>query len=92
MMSVNESMFELIPGIGILLGGAIAAVAGPRAALAVAGLGSLVVMVAVWVVLRPGVLRSELAEAGPPPLQADRGGGQSRRRPTTPHAQSQHPQ
>ena len=60
MMSVNESMFQLIPGLGILLGGAIAALAGPRVALGVAGLGSLVVMVAVWVALRPGVLRSEL--------------------------------
>jgi MFS family permease len=62
MMSFNESMLVLIPGLGILLGGAIAALAGPRAALAIGGAGSLVVTAAIWVVLRPGVLQSE-AEA-----------------------------
>ena len=92
MMSVNESMFELIPGLGILLGGAIAALAGPRAALGVAGLGSLVVMVAVWVALRPGVLRSELAETDSLPSQPDTGASQPRRSPATVRAHSQHPQ
>ena len=92
MMSVNESMFELIPGLGILLGGAIAALAGPRVALGVAGLGSLVVMVAVWVALRPGVLRSELAETDSLPSQPDTGASQPRRSPATVRAHSQHPQ
>ena len=34
MMSLNESIFQAVPGVGILLGGALAALAGPRAALA----------------------------------------------------------
>jgi predicted MFS family arabinose efflux permease len=43
MMSLNESMFQAVPGAGILLGGAIAALAGPRAAFAVGGAGGLVI-------------------------------------------------
>jgi MFS family permease len=92
MMSFNESMFELIPGLGILLGGAIAALAGPRAALGVAGLGSLAVMVAVWVVLRPGVLRSEAPEPDSAAGHPEKGAVQPRRQPATAHPQSQHPQ
>jgi MFS family permease len=92
MMSVNESMFELIPGVGILLGGAIAALAGPRAALGVAGLGSLVVMVAVWVALRPGVLRSEAPRAASPVGHPDKAAAQPRTKRPTARAQSQHPQ
>ena len=38
-MSLNESMFQAMPGAGIVLGGAITALAGPRVALAVAGGG-----------------------------------------------------
>lgn len=52
-MSLNESMFQAVPGGGILLGGALAAIASPRAALAVAGGGALAVTVAAWLVLRP---------------------------------------
>jgi hypothetical protein len=52
-MSLNESLSQAAPGGGILLGGVIAALAGPRVALAVAGAGSLLVSVAIWVVLRP---------------------------------------
>src|SRR6202012_945025 len=59
MMGFNESMFQLVPGLGILLGGAIAALAGPRATLAIGAAGSLVVTVVVWITLRPGVLRAE---------------------------------
>ena len=59
MMGFNESMFQLVPGVGILLGGAIASLAGPRVALAIGAAGSLVVTAVVWVVLRPGVLRAE---------------------------------
>jgi MFS family permease len=65
MMSFNESMLVLIPGLGILLGGAIAALAGPRAALAIGGVGSLIVTGAIWVVLRPGVLEAEAAVVAP---------------------------
>ncbi len=92
MMSVNESMFELIPGVGILLGGAIAALAGPRVALGVAGLGSLVVMVAVWVALRPGVLRSEAPRMASPVGHPDKAAAQPRTKRPTARAQSQHPQ
>ena len=43
MMSLSESMLQAVPGVGIVIGGAIAALAGPRAALAVAGGGALVI-------------------------------------------------
>jgi MFS family permease len=59
MMSFNESMFQLVPGLGILLGGAVASLAGPRVALAIGAAGSLVVTAVVWVMLRPGMLRAE---------------------------------
>lgn len=51
MMSLNESILQGVPGAGILLGGAITAIASARAALAVAGGGALVITVAAWVVL-----------------------------------------
>ncbi|HUA06453.1 MAG TPA: MFS transporter [Solirubrobacteraceae bacterium] len=51
MMSLNESLFQSVPGAGILLGGALAAVNSPRSALAVAGAGSLAVTVAAWFAL-----------------------------------------
>jgi MFS family permease len=53
MMSFNDSMFQFMPGIGIVLGGALAALAGARVALAVAGAGALAVTLAVWILLRP---------------------------------------
>lgn len=52
-MSLNESLSQAAPGGGILLGGVIAALAGPRVALMVAGAGSLLVTAAIWLVLRP---------------------------------------
>jgi hypothetical protein len=42
-----------MPGLGIRLGGAIAASASPRAALALAGIGALAMTMAGWVALRP---------------------------------------
>jgi hypothetical protein len=47
-----------------VLGGALAALASPRAALAVAGGGALLVTAAVWLVLRPatGVLSAEAGD------------------------------
>jgi hypothetical protein len=63
MMSLNESIAELMPGAGILLGGAIASLAGPRPALAVGGGGALAVTAAVWVVLRPGASVSDASTA-----------------------------
>jgi MFS family permease len=51
MMSLQESLFQSVPGAGILIGGTITALASPRAALAVAGLGSLAITAAIWVAL-----------------------------------------
>jgi hypothetical protein len=65
MMSLNESIAESMPGAGIVLGGAITALAGPRPALAIAGGGALAVTAAVWVVLRPGAAAGEIAAAAP---------------------------
>jgi predicted MFS family arabinose efflux permease len=52
-MSLNESLAQAAPGVGIALGGTIAALAGARVALAVAGLGALAVTAAAWIVLGP---------------------------------------
>jgi predicted MFS family arabinose efflux permease len=54
MMSLNESLFQAVPGVGIVLGGALASLAGPRVALAIAGGGALLVTLAAWLLLRPG--------------------------------------
>ncbi len=66
-MSFNDSMSKAVPGLGIVAGGVIATLAGPRAALAVGAAGSLAIAAASWAVLRPHpvVLRPA---AEPPPL------------------------
>jgi hypothetical protein len=67
MMSLNESLFQAVPGIGIVLGGVLAGVAGPRIALGVAGGGAVIVTVSAWLLLAPGgALREE-----PPPPRSD---------------------
>jgi predicted MFS family arabinose efflux permease len=48
-LSLNESSMQAAPGIGILIGGGIAALAGPRTALAAGAAASLSVGVAMWV-------------------------------------------
>jgi MFS family permease len=53
-MSLNESVYQAMPGVGILLGGAAAQLDGPRVAFVVAGAGSLVTAVVVSILLRPG--------------------------------------
>lgn len=58
MMGLNESLSQVMPGVGIVLGGVLAEAANPRVALAVAGGGALAVAIATWIVLRPAVLRS----------------------------------
>jgi hypothetical protein len=58
MMSFNESMSLFVPGLGIVLGGTVAALANPRAAWATAAAGSLAVAVAAWIVLRPAAQRA----------------------------------
>jgi predicted MFS family arabinose efflux permease len=62
MVSLNESIFQAVPGAGILLGGAVASLAGPRAALATGAAGSLAVAVAIWVKLRPLAVGDESAQ------------------------------
>jgi hypothetical protein len=52
--SLNESLSQAFPGLGILLGGALAQVGDPRFAFAIAGGGSLIVAAGVSVLLRPG--------------------------------------
>jgi MFS family permease len=68
-LSFNESVLQAVPGVGILLGGAIAAIAGPRAAFAVAAAGSFVVAGAVWLRLRTSAPARgvDLAPEIPPP-------------------------
>jgi MFS family permease len=55
-VGLNESIAQATPGLGILLGGTIAAVADPRIALAVAAAGSLAFTAATWVALAPSAL------------------------------------
>ncbi len=55
-MSLNQSVAQLAPGLGIVLGGVIASLASARAALGVAGVGSLVFAAAVAFALRPAIL------------------------------------
>jgi MFS family permease len=52
-MSFNESMWQVVPGVGIALGGAITTLAGPRPALAAGGAGALIVALVAWVTLGP---------------------------------------
>ena len=52
-MSFSESLNEAAPGIGIVLGGAIAALTDSRVALAVGAGGAVMVAVAAWAVLNP---------------------------------------
>jgi predicted MFS family arabinose efflux permease len=61
-MSLNQSITQAAPGIGIVLGGLIAALTDPRVAFAVAGVGSLVYAITVWVVLRPSAMPDPLLE------------------------------
>ena len=51
MMSFNESLSMSAPGLGIVIGGAVTALAGPRIALATAGGGAFAVTALIWVVL-----------------------------------------
>jgi MFS family permease len=60
-LSLNESMFQAMPGLGFVLGGGIAALAGARTALAVGGIGAIVIGA-----LAPAVLRSGWGSQGSP--------------------------
>jgi predicted MFS family arabinose efflux permease len=61
-MSLNQSITTAAPGIGILLGGLITALTDPRVAFVIAGAGSLVYAITVWVVLRPAAMPDSLLE------------------------------
>jgi MFS family permease len=52
-MSFNESLFEALPGAGILLGGAITALSNPRVSLVVGAAGAVAVAAAAWLALEP---------------------------------------
>jgi MFS family permease len=52
-MGLQESIVIAAPGVGILIGGSIAALVSPRAALGVAGVASLAITAMFWIVLRP---------------------------------------
>ena len=52
MISLSESIIQGLPGVGILIGGVLAAAGGPRLALLIGALGSLATGLAVWAILR----------------------------------------
>jgi Transmembrane secretion effector len=53
--SLNEAIIQAAPGGGIVIGGTVAALAGPRAAMAVAGCGALAISAVAWLTLAPTV-------------------------------------
>jgi predicted MFS family arabinose efflux permease len=62
-LGLNESIFVAFPGVGILLGGGITALAGPRPAFAVGAAGSLAIALAMRIWL-PAERRQEPANPG----------------------------
>jgi MFS family permease len=73
-LSLAESMFQGVPGLGILLGGAVAAAAGPRVALAVAAGGCLAVAAATpWLLRQIFTLKGGIAVASPRPAHEGQG-------------------
>jgi hypothetical protein len=71
-MSLNESMFQAVPGAGIVLGGVLAGVTTPRVALAVAAGGALLVTAAAWLLLAPSGPVGEPPRSPPPDVEAER--------------------
>ena len=65
-MALNESMWTALPGTGVLLGGIIAVLVGARVTFAIAGVGALLLVVVIWLVLRPQEARraADTATAG----------------------------
>jgi len=63
MISFNDSIAEFVPGIGILVGGTLAALASPRVALATGGVGALVIAAAIWFILAPHAQRAQRPQA-----------------------------
>jgi Transmembrane secretion effector len=82
MMSLYEALFQSVPGVGIVIGGAITALGSPRAALAVAGVGSCAITVTAWFALaglRSRPMAQAVAEAPTADGQADPALGAARR-------------
>lgn len=65
MMSFNEAISQAIPGVGILIGGLVAALASTRSAFAVGGIGALSLTGVAWLMLRPAVRVSRPHIEGP---------------------------
>lgn len=72
-VSLGESVNQAAPGVGIVLGGALTALFSARTALAVAGIGALVVAALGWFALRPSVLAAP-DQGGRLPAEGGRGG------------------
>lgn len=64
-LSVTESLFQGGPGAGIVLGGVLTAVLGPRPALATGAAGSLIVAALMWAGLKSISPSSDSPEIGP---------------------------
>jgi MFS family permease len=66
-LALLEALASAMPGIGFLLGGAVAAVLDPRASFVVAGVGVLAVLALAIARLRHVEWRPELEQGQPPP-------------------------
>jgi predicted MFS family arabinose efflux permease len=72
-MGLNESLAQATPGLGIVIGGTIAALVNPRAAFVVAAIGSLLFTGFAWMVLGPFNLGPQInAEPSVPPPRKGR--------------------
>ena len=61
-MGLSQSLLQVAPGLGIVLGGVITELSNPRVAFAVGAAGSFVFALMAWVVLRPSVMARPPAE------------------------------
>ena len=68
-VAMLEAIASAMPGVGFVIGGAVAALADPRAAFAVAGAGVLVVLLGAFAILRGTDWRGAVAEAAPRPAE-----------------------
>ena len=66
--TLNESISQLAPGVGILIGGALTELSSPRVALGVAAVSTFLYAVVASVLLRP-------ARLGAPPVRSRTNGG-----------------
>jgi MFS family permease len=64
--SFSSSLGQVMPGVGILFGGALTSLAGARTALGVGAIGSLLAAAAIWLLLHPR--RASMRAISEPPL------------------------